>query len=118
AVDRVAAVARIPDERVVARAESCAVVTAVPVDRVVAVPAEERLSGRAAGDRVFAAPAVEELGDRPGRETGGGDVVVAGEALDEELVGRLLMPDRDLRVEAGHRDARGGARGSDRSVHA
>ena len=81
------------------------VVAAVAVDRVVAVAAEERLRARAAGDRVVAVPAVEELGDRAGRKSGGGDVVVAAEALDEELVGRLLMLDRDLRLEAGHRDA-------------
>ena len=105
ALDRVAAVARVPDERVVASAEGRTVAAPVSVDRVVAVAAEERFRARAAGDRVVAVPAVEELADRPARKTGGGDCVVAAEGFDEELVCRLLMLDRDLRLEARHRDA-------------
>ena len=81
------------------------VTAAVAVDRVVAVAAEERLRARAAGDRVVAVPAFEELADRPRREAGRGDGVVAADTQDEELVGRLLMLDRDLCVEAGHGDA-------------
>ena len=67
ALDGVAAVARIPDERVVAGTQERDVVAAVAVDRVVAVAAEQRLDALAAGDRVVAGAAVERQGDRLAR---------------------------------------------------
>ena len=94
ALDGVAAVARIPDERVVAGTQERQVVAAVAVDRVVAVAAEQRLDAPAAGDRVVSGAAVEGQGDRLGRERRGRDRVVAAEAVDVELVGRLLVLDR------------------------
>ena len=59
ALDGVAAVARVPDERVVAGTEEGDVVAAVAVDRVVAVAAEQRLVARAAGDRVVSVSTVD-----------------------------------------------------------
>ena len=56
ALDDVAAVARIPHERVVARAQERLVVAAVAVDCVVAVAADQLLGAPAAADRSLPAP--------------------------------------------------------------
>ena len=96
ALDDVAAVARIPDERVVARAHESGVGSAVAVDRVVPVAADRLLDARAAGDPVAAAAAVEREGDRPGGESDGREAVDAAGAVDDELVGRVLMLHRHL----------------------
>ena len=85
ALDGVAAVARIPDERVVARAEVADVVAPVPVDRVVAVAAEGGLDTLGAGDRVVPRATVERQGDRLGGELGRRDRVVAPRALTSSL---------------------------------
>src|SRR5262249_56049061 len=58
AVDAVAAVAGIPDERVVAVAELGGVVAAPADDEVTAVAADERVVALAAGDGVVAGAAV------------------------------------------------------------
>ena len=63
ALDRVAAVARIPDERVVARTTDRHVVAAVAVDRVVPVTAQQRVVTVTAAERVVAGAAVD--GQRP-----------------------------------------------------
>ena len=94
ALDGVAAVARIPDEGVVAGPEDREVVAAVAVDRVVAGAAAQRLDALAAGDRVVLRPAVERQGDRLRLEAGGRDGVVAAKAVDVELVVRLLVVNR------------------------
>ena len=90
ALDRVAAVARIPRERVVAGTEEREVVAPVAVGRVVAVAAEECLDAPAAGERVVSCAAVEGQSDCPSCECGGRNGIVAAEAVDLELVGRLL----------------------------
>ena len=59
ALDGVAAVARIPLEHVVARAEQGGVVALVAVDEVVAVAAEQGVVAVAAEDRVVAGAAVD-----------------------------------------------------------
>ena len=68
ALDGVAAVARVPDERVVAGTEEGDVAAAVAVDRVVAVAAEQRLVARAAGDRVVSVSTVDRRRDRVGED--------------------------------------------------
>ena len=100
AFDGVAAIARIPHERVVARAQLREVVAPVAVDRVVAVSAEQRLDAHGAGDRVVSGAAVERQGDRLGREVGRRDRVVAVETVDSERVGRVLVLDRHPRGQA------------------
>ena len=67
ALDDVAAVARIPDERVVAVAEQGHVVAAAAVDDVVAVTADQRVGALAAGDGVVAGAAVDREADDAGR---------------------------------------------------
>ena len=65
ALDDVAAVARVPDERVVAGAQQRHVVAAAAGDQVVAVAAEQHVVAVAAGDRVVAGAAVDgELDQR------------------------------------------------------
>ena len=80
ALDGVAAVARIPDERVVAVAEQRHVVAAAADDGVVAVAADERVVALAAGDGVVAGAAVDGEADDAGRQGRGIDRVVAGAA--------------------------------------
>ena len=77
ALDRVAAVARIPDEGVVAGAEQ---------GRVVAAPADDDVVAGAAGDGVVAVAAVDREVDLAGLERRGIDGVVAGAAVDDERV--------------------------------
>ncbi len=87
AVERVAAVARIPDERVVAWAEIGLVVAAVAVDRVVAGAAEQRLGSLAAGNRVVTGPAVDPRRDAVGEGAVGvvdPHVIVAGAGVDRD----------------------------------
>ncbi len=75
-LDRVAAVAGVPDEGVVARAEQCHVVSGAAYDDVIA---------RAADDRVVAGAAIDGEIDLPGVDRGGIDRVVAGAAVDDQL---------------------------------
>ena len=107
AFDGVAAVAGVPDEGVVADAELGGVVAAVAVDRVVAVTTGQRVDAFTAGDPVVARTAVDAQGDRLCREVDGRDRVVAAEAVDGELVRRVLVVDRDRRRRARHGHARG-----------
>ena len=76
-LDRVAAIARIPDECVVASAEKGNVVAAPAVDKIVA---------RAAGDRVITVAAVEREVDLAGVQLGRIDHVVSGKAVDHQRV--------------------------------
>ena len=97
AFDGVAAVARIPDEGVVAGAHERQVVASVAVGRVVAVAAEHVLDAPAAGDRVVCCAAVQGQADHPGCERRGRNPVVAAETADLELVARLRVPNRHHR---------------------
>ncbi len=67
ALDDVAAVAGIPVEDVVARAEEGDVVALLPVDEVVALAAEQRVAAVAREDRVVARTAVERQADQRGQ---------------------------------------------------
>ena len=79
ALEDVAAVARIPDERVVAGTHQSRIGPAVAVDRVVPVAADRLLDARATGDPVATGAAVEREGDRPGGESDGREAVDAAE---------------------------------------
>src|SRR5262249_51150103 len=68
AFDRVAAVARVPDERVVTGAERTLIGAAVAVDDVVAAAAEKCLRTAATGEVVVAVAAVEDRRDRVGED--------------------------------------------------
>ena len=105
ALDHVAAVARIPDERVVAVAEQRDVVAAAADHGVVAVAADQHVVAVAAGDGVVAGAAIDGEADDSGRKAGGSDDVVAAERVDDELVvGALGAGKRDRRRQAGDRD--------------
>src|SRR5205823_3870704 len=77
AFDRVAAVAGIPDEGVVAGSE---------LGRVSALAADHRVVALATGDGVIAGAAVDREIDQASLEAGGVDGVVAGEPADGERV--------------------------------
>ena len=78
--DRVAAVAGIPGEGVVAGAEVGEVVAAAADHRVVAVAADQGVVALAAGDGVVAGAAIDGQPDDARRKRGGIDGVVAAEA--------------------------------------
>src|SRR5206468_10485101 len=91
ALDRVATVARVPDERVVASAEVRDVVAAVAVDRVVAGTAVQRLGPGTAGDRVVARTSVDPCRDGVGERTVAvvdAHPVVAAARLDADALDR------------------------------
>ena len=73
ALDGVAAVARVPLERVVAGAEERGVVALVAVDEVVAVAAEQHVGAVAADDRVVAGAAVDGDADQRREVAGRGE---------------------------------------------
>ena len=110
ALDRVAAVARVPDERVVAGAEQGHVVAAVAVDRVVAGAAEQRLRSGASEQAVVSVAAVDRRRDRvrerPVALVDAHEVVsrprIDGDPRDllalEAEVGRAVVADVDLEV--------------------
>ena len=98
ASDGVAAVARVPDERVVAGAHQRQVVTSVPVDRVVPEATAQQLCSRASGEVVASVPAVERRRDAVGEGAVGlvdPDEIVAGTCVDGDPVDSL-PPDLEL----------------------
>ena len=105
ALDRVAAVARIPDERVVAVAERGGVVAAAAVDEVVAVAADERVVALAARDGVVAGAAVDGEADDCGRQGRRTDGVVRRHPLDRQhIVGSFRTIDVHLRRQPADRN--------------
>ena len=85
ALDGVAAVARIPDEGVVAGAHERQVVAPVAVDRVVPVAAEQPLGSGASGEVVVSVSTVERRRDAVGEGAVGlvdPHEVVAGPGVD------------------------------------
>src|SRR5262249_42598920 len=95
--DHVAAVARIPDEQVVTRAEPGDVVPLVAVDHVVTVAADQRLGSGASGDRVVAGSAVDRGRDLVGEDTV--DLVDSEEVVAAEAVYRDVRDVRALEAE-------------------
>src|SRR6185436_20054678 len=87
AFDRVAAIARVPDEGVIPRAQLRGVVAAPAIDGVVAIAAEQQVGPVATGDGVVAGTAVDgELNQ--GREAiAGGDDVIATVGVEHQVLG-------------------------------
>ena len=108
AFDGVAAVARIPHERVVACAHERQVVASVAVDRVVAVAAEQLLDSGTAGEVVVSGATVDRRRDAVGEDAVAvvdADEVVAGAGVDDDPgdvpaldaeVGRAVVTHVDL----------------------
>ena len=105
ALDRVAAVARVPDERVVARTEERHVVPAPPITASLPSPPLTRSSPCAADDRVVAGAAIDGQRHGAGNHCRSIDHVVAGAAVDGQLVGGILMADDDAGGGAEDPDA-------------
>ncbi len=113
ALDHVAAVARIPLERVVAGAEQGDVVALLTVDEVVAIAAAQQVDAVAAEDRVAARTAVDGDLDQ-GREVAGrGESVVAGVGVDHQVLSGADVDRERCRVEAIEPDAGAVRRGSE-----
>ena len=94
ALDGVVAVARIPDEHIVAGAQEGDVVAAAADDEIVAVAAEQHVGALAAEDGVVAGAAVDRELIDAGRQRRGIDDVVAAAAVDDQ---RLSLPPSALR---------------------
>ena len=86
AFDRVAAVARVPHEGIVAGAEERYVVAAAAVDEVVAVAANQGVVAVAAGDRVVARAAIDREVDQAGEAVAGGDDVIAAIGIHHQVL--------------------------------
>ena len=105
AFHNVAAIARVPDELVVAVAQQGDVVASAAGDDVIAGTADEDIRAGAAGDGVVAVAAVDGEVDRACGERRGVDRVVAAERPDDQaVVGALGGVQRHLRRQArdGH----------------
>ena len=109
----VAAVARVPLERVVAGAEEGDVVALLAVDEVVAVAAEQQVDAVAAEDGVVARAAVDGDLDQRGQVAGGGEAVVAAVGVEHELLGGADVDRERRRVEAVEPDAGAVGRGGE-----
>ena len=86
ALDRVAAIARVPLEDVVAGAEQADVVALLAVDEVVAVAAEQRVDAVAAEDGVLAGAAVDRDPDQRGEVAGRRERVVAAVGVEDQVL--------------------------------
>ena len=87
ALDDVAAVPGIPDERVIAGTELRRVGAAASGDHIIAVAADQCVVAIAAGDRVVAGAAVQCEVDERGETIPCGDDIVAAIGIDDEVVG-------------------------------
>src|SRR5262245_19247011 len=101
ALDDVAAVARIPDERIVAVAKQGRVVAAAAGDGVAAIAAEQDIGALAPDDGVVAGAAIEGQCHIVGRQRRRRERIVAGASGDDERVDRLRPGDGDDRRQAG-----------------
>src|SRR3954467_4422698 len=102
AVDSVAAIARVPQERIVAGAEEGNVVAAAADHDVVAIAADEYVVAGASGDAVVPGAAIDGQLHHACGERGRGDRVVAVHALDDEcVVGTFCVGDGDSGREPG-----------------
>ena len=103
--DDVAAVARIPDEGVVAGTHEPGVGASVSVDRVVAAATDEALGSVAAVDPVVPVAAVDRDLDQGCQAGRARDRVVAGEPVDvQDVVRSLRVLDLHGRGQSGHVD--------------
>ena len=104
--DGVAAVARVPDEHVVAPAERRRVVAGPAGHHVVVIAAEQGVGALTAGDHVVAVAAVDVVEtDRAGGERRGIDGVVAVAAVDDQSVlCRFGVDDGDRLGRVGSND--------------
>ena len=84
AFDDVAAIARIPLERIVSGAEEGSVAALIAVDEIISVAADQEVIAGAAEDRVIAAAAIDRELDLPCGERCRIDGVVAAKPVDDE----------------------------------
>src|SRR5262249_46514566 len=87
ALDDVAAVARVPDEQVVAGAEKGRVVAATADHSVVAVAAQQKIGALTSDDGVVAGAAVEGEHSIAGRQRRRGEGIIAVVTADDERIG-------------------------------
>ena len=112
AFDRVAAVAGVPHERVVAAAHEGHVAASAAVDHIVAIAAQQDVVAVAAGDRVIAGAAVHGERDQRSQTIAGREGVVAAVHIDDQTLSRADVEAEGGRVDAVETDA--GAVGSRR----
>ena len=86
AFDDVAAIARIPLERIVSGAKECSVTALIAVDEIVSVAADQDVIAGAAEDRVIAAAAINRERELPCGEPCRIDGVIAAERVDVKRV--------------------------------
>ena len=110
AFDDVAAIARIPLERIVSGAEECDVIALIAVDEIVSVAADQRVVAGTAEDRVIAAAAINRERELPCGEHCRVDGVVAAERVDvKRVIGAFGAGERDLRRQSRHADRAAGS---------
>ena len=112
ALDRVAAVAGIPLEYVVAGAEEGDVIALLAVDEIVAVAAEESVGAVTAENGVVAGAAVDRHADEGGQIARGAETVVAAVHVEDEVFGRADVEAERRGIEPieAHARAVGGER--------
>ena len=118
ALNDIAAVAGIPDERVVTVTELRHVVAATAVDDVVAVAADQRVVALATGDAVGAGTAIDGQAHDVGRQGCGTDRVVAGTSVDRQHIAGFRIGDIDLRGKPDDRNRSAGTHDVDRVIAA
>src|ERR1700733_294894 len=105
-LDRVAAIAWVPDERVVSGAVLRRVVAAPAGNEVVAITANQDVVAVAARDRVVARAAVERELNETGEAIAGGDDVIATIGVQDEILGGADVEGERRGVGASEKHAR------------
>ena len=110
ALDRIAAVARIPLESVVAGPKEGDVVALLAVDKIIPVTAEEKVDAVAAENGVVAGAAVDRDLDQGSEITRRAEVIVAAIHVEDEIFGRTDVDAERRGIDAveAHAGAVGG----------
>src|SRR4029077_16617955 len=100
AFDGVAAIARIPDEGVVAGAAEQIVIAAAAGDDVITIATKQPVGTVATGDGVVARAAVHRNTDEAGETVAGGEGVGATVHVDDDVLGSADIERERRRVDA------------------
>src|SRR5262249_20720547 len=106
ALDRVAAVTRIPLENIITSAEAGDVIALLPVDEIVPITTEKKVVPVAPQNSVVAGAAVDCYLDQGSQITRSAEAIVAAVHVEDEIFGRSDVDAERRRIDAVEAHAR------------